>query len=638
MLSPQSKPRGIANTMFVTVLLVATIQVLTGILVYAVQEYTPQEECGLYLAPSSIPGAGLGMYSGSKAYIKHELVSDGDIMIPEWDMDFNNGDDDYYNLWNEYTWSASMIAGLEDDAEDVAFVSLASPGFGAAINCMLPLINVQDEHWEEEVLRMTRSGVTSDSPGAGAFTTITGRRFVAKKAIEPFSELYANYGEEYFAGRSAYNSVPFKKHYGMADHLIKSFIANVTSWQKEPTTDEGILHGEDFEDDLWNFIVGMRDIWDKSRTMFALPSQNSTAIEGLRQLLDGGGSRYQHYNNTVKNQEWMDENGQCMDNIRDGISKIPHAGRGAFANRLIRKGELVSPAPLIHLPNSSSYMIYDHIKDATGQWKRNKTSPSGYQLMLNYCFGHRDSTLLLCPYGYLNLNINHNHKNPNTKVVWTDNKRMRHPEWLDIPLQNWTEEWHSGLALDYIALRDITQGEEITIDYGIEWETAWQEHVRRFDTPRKGYKPSYELNEIIDLKIPTIFEPIEAQFQGVTTFCRSYFFPERHKFTPHKFGTSEDDDTSIERHYTCRVLMRHDDDNMYTVEIFHRESRMAESDFYESHFDTPEYVLFNVPRDAIFFRDMRYSRDHHQPWVFRHEMRLPDDIFPEVWKNRKRAK
>ncbi len=528
-----------------------------------------------------------------------------------------------------------MVDEVKDDVDDVlAVASLASPGFGAALNCMLPLINVEDA-WENWEFKMTRSGVTSDSPGAGAFTPITGRNFLAKKAIEPFSELYANYGEEYFAGRSAYDFVPFRRHYDIADELIKSFIGNITSWQKEAATDENILHSEDFEDDLWDFIVQLRNIWGKSRTMFALPSKNSKAIEGLRHLLDAGGSRYQHYNNSVKNQEWMDEHGQCMDNIRDGISKIPHAGRGAFASRLIMEGELVSPAPLIHLPNSSLFVIYDSIKDATGQWKRDKTSPSGHQLLLNYCFGHRDSTLLLCPYGYLNLNINHDHENPNTKVVWTEKKRMRHPEWLDMPLQNWTTGWHSGLALDYIALRDIEKGEEITIDYGIEWEMAWQEHVRSFDTPRKGYKPSYELNEAIDLKIPTIFEPIENQFQGVTTFCRDYYFPESHDFTPHKFGTSEDDDESTDWHYTCRVLMRHDDD-MYTVEIFHRESGKEEVyDIYESHFDTPEYILFNVPRDAIFFRDETYSRDHHQPWVFRHEMRLPDDMFPAVWKNKK---
>jgi hypothetical protein len=43
-------------------------------------------------------------------------------------------------------------------------------------------------------------------------------------------------------------------------------------------------------------------------------------------------------------------------------------------------------------------------------------------------------------------------------------------------------------------------------------------------------------------------------------------------------------------------------------------------------------ILWNVTRDALYFQDMPYGRDHHQPWAFRHEMHIPDDIFPEIWK------
>ena len=102
--------RSIANA---TILRVATLQIFTAMMVSAAREYSPPEECGLYLAPSSIPGAGYGMYSGSKAYGKEELISDGDLMVMQWDMDLNNGADEYYNLWDEYTWSASKSTDLE---------------------------------------------------------------------------------------------------------------------------------------------------------------------------------------------------------------------------------------------------------------------------------------------------------------------------------------------------------------------------------------------------------------------------------------------------------------------------------------------------------------------------------------------
>jgi hypothetical protein len=58
---------------------------------------------------------------------------------------------------------------------------------------MIPLVNVAD-HSEavEATVEPTRSGVSSESPGAGAFTVYTGRRFEARKPIPAFAELYVS--------------------------------------------------------------------------------------------------------------------------------------------------------------------------------------------------------------------------------------------------------------------------------------------------------------------------------------------------------------------------------------------------------------------------------------------------------------
>ena len=52
----------------------------------------PPSSCGIYLAESTIPHAGLGMFAG-KRYRQNEKVTDGDIVIPLLEVDWHNGHD-----------------------------------------------------------------------------------------------------------------------------------------------------------------------------------------------------------------------------------------------------------------------------------------------------------------------------------------------------------------------------------------------------------------------------------------------------------------------------------------------------------------------------------------------------------------
>lgn len=70
--------------------------------------------CGVYLAPSTIPGAGLGMFAG-QAYNRNDIVTQGDIIIPLSELDWHNGFQIDFFLWEEYTWSASSFVGMEEE-------------------------------------------------------------------------------------------------------------------------------------------------------------------------------------------------------------------------------------------------------------------------------------------------------------------------------------------------------------------------------------------------------------------------------------------------------------------------------------------------------------------------------------------
>jgi hypothetical protein len=197
--------------------------------------------CGVYLAKSTIPGAGLGMFAGQYDYQKGDLLGDSDLIIPAYDLKWNNYySDEYTFLWEEYTWKASSFMGMKEEIDKVKKVKACSPGeinppvtvvcvvmlggfysdrcygcqsivrnllvpfrstitsisvlslpfnsswffsligipgYGAAVNCVLTLVNAKDDYSSRT---MGTSGVDSaTSPGAGGFTPYYGRTWVS---------------------------------------------------------------------------------------------------------------------------------------------------------------------------------------------------------------------------------------------------------------------------------------------------------------------------------------------------------------------------------------------------------------------------------------------------------------------------
>lgn len=610
-----------------------------------------ESQCGIYLANSTIPGAGLGMFLGHTSLQPNDLVTFGDVVIPLFEMDWHNAfykaDDQYFHLWGEYTWSVREFNGpLHDEAEDTETNAMASPGMGAALNCMLPIVNIEESD-DGDSFHTSLAGVyRGTSPGAGSFSPYHDRRYVATRKIEPGAELYINYGADYFESRpQTYGFLPLAENYHQADRLLYAYrnvTLKVTTAIKTCSADETVNENEgsnsmktptcgspqldpnkaiSMSEDLYKLMKEQSTIWTEARTLNALPA-NTELVEDL---LQAGGTSMWHYNSSIRDLTWLQEHGQCMDNIRAGESTSPHAGRGAFATRFISKGGLVGPAPLIHLPESKILTMYSGQQGEDGSIYRNASNPIHTQLMLNYCFGHSESTLLLCPYGLLTSLINHHPTKPNTKIQWS--REMRHPEWKTLPIDTWGKMYHNGLSFDFVALRDITEGEEIFIDYGPEWETAWQEHVAKYDPPQKDYTPAFELNKRKDLKIRTSSEqPSYEEDDGLLLFCRHQALVEAGYTQFGEPGALDDDGES--GLYHCLVTERFDDQT-YSVEIFSH---------YQEDKGGDEIAVYNpvpsrLPRDVFHFKDDYYKRDHYQPWSFRHAMMIPDDMFPAAWKN-----
>jgi hypothetical protein len=64
----------------------------------------PQPQCGIYFAPSTVPGAGFGIFAG-RDYEEDEIVTSGDLVVPIVELKWNNPDF-RDNLWEKYHWAA----------------------------------------------------------------------------------------------------------------------------------------------------------------------------------------------------------------------------------------------------------------------------------------------------------------------------------------------------------------------------------------------------------------------------------------------------------------------------------------------------------------------------------------------------
>uniref|UniRef100_A0A7S3L846 Uncharacterized protein n=1 Tax=Amphora coffeiformis TaxID=265554 RepID=A0A7S3L846_9STRA len=85
-----------------------------------------------------------------------------------------------------------------------------------------------------------------------------------------------------------------------------------------------------------------------------------------------------------------------------------------------------------------------------------------------------------------------------------------------------------------------------------------------------------------------------------------------------------------------QILDLHQD--MSVVEILESEED-DDGEMWYTIIDVEEQKIHpGMPRYALMFADKPYSTDIFLDNVFRHDMRVPDSLFPQTWKNRQAAK
>jgi hypothetical protein len=260
--------------------------------------------------------------------------------------------------------------------------------------------------------------------------------------------------KEWFLMRDGiFELVPVKEHYAKAYLFLQEYGKMlVRSDNPNDLVEEKMALDEEARRDLWDII---RTFPYATRDREALPVNHEDAIRSIHGEVEKEKS--------VRTVQYLKEHGKCMDNIVPAKSNIPHAGRGAFATRFIPKGGLVAPAPVVHVADKSTTNMYNEKIGRNGSIVRDETEVINHQIIYNYMFGHPNSTVVLFPYSSNVAYINHHATEYNAEVRWAKDFSFFHKdEWLSKPVDFLEEQWSTGLLLEFIALRDIQAGEEVS--------------------------------------------------------------------------------------------------------------------------------------------------------------------------------
>jgi hypothetical protein len=502
--------------------------------------------------------------------------------------------------------------GMELETDNLDDITAFWPGIDAVVNChpgLLNLIKATPTYDEAGLQRNLH-------PGAGAITPYGAGPTKVIRDIPQGSEVFKHYGDVWFTSRTyKFGMLPLPDDYVSILKLVTSMKSMIEGLQSNNVPSPAVY------DEL---ILEIKDIWD-SRTLNAL---HNFTWDHILQAIESQDMGILVQPNATRSLEWLDTYGKCIDHIVPGPSTVEGAGRGAFAKRDLPKGTVVSGTPLILLPFRNITTMYELEEIREGRTiPKVEAGPIGYQILLNYCFGHPQSTILLCPYGAGVNYINHNRTQANIKVQWSQHGIINHNStWLDLTPDAMLWEYGTHLAIDYIAIQDIKKGDELFLDYGHAWEEAWNAHVEAWKSvdERDDYISASQFNsQYGDSVLRTVEEQKVNRYpENLLILCHSFLVDEEFDEDDPEKNLPQLEWRPDDKGYSCIITERDDDDNTYVVVIA-----------FESEGEIYEQRVKGVPRQGINFFDNVYTTDLHLLDTFRYPLGIPDEIFPDKWKN-----
>lgn len=604
--------------------------------------------CRLWMAPSHLSTGSdtvFGLFAGEQGFEKDDLIPSHEIAVPFYDFSKTPVAKRFPHLveYLERTMWLSDYAGSKFESNSSTSVFI--PGIGFWANQHTGMYNVD---WlqssillrEADEMVLSQQGVAH--PSRGAITPYYNATLQATKRIPPGMELFANHGDsvEYMED-DIYQDRLTMWDYEHADLLLNKIITFMDRFGTEMS--ESLQHKLlDFM--LNNILQGAEK--KRSRVIRSLIPARTDLLQAVK---DAGGTFLYRNKDMVKSQNWLEEHGLCVDNLRPGKSTIPDAGRGAFANRPVKEGDTISPVPMFAIQDEAVLQLFTETKAIKGEdgniieWVIDQDkAAAGSHLLLNYCFGHGESTLLLLPEAPIVNLINHapTKKQVNAFLQWSKHDHIYNDHFLqDRPLTEWRR--NPGLiVMELVATRDIAVGEEILIDYGSSWDEAWNTYKEAFD----GAYSSDKVWPMRALDLRSLYKdapyPVDIQIgqtpypEGIATVC----FVESVEELPDGEPKVNSARLGVRLWLGPKPITKVTGLNMGLCDLMERIEVV--DDGMKSYnytafmmFNNEKMEIRNIPQQAITLVDRPYSSDIHTKNAFRRWIDIEDHRFPQAWRN-----
>jgi hypothetical protein len=457
-------------------------------------------------------------------------------------------------------------------------------------------------------------------------------------------ELFANFGDVWDGNYTDdfYQDKITRFDYETADkiiHRMLTFFAELETQDLTPALQDHVL------DFILELVLGHAAGKHAKTIRSLIPAHPHK----LQRVVDAGGAFHYRYPDMIKSKKWFTKHGMCLDNLTTGPSTIGNAGRGAFATRALKRGEIIAPSPMLHIANKdllNMYAIQTTTNTSTTSSEYIKSQPKGQQLLLNYCFGHAESSLLLFPLGSHVASINHHPAglSPNAYITWSKDKSIPNQhDYHDVTVQEMAKVNRIVIVMKVVALRDIAKGEEIFLDYGKEWQDAWNTH---YDKWTQTHQHHHKLSSSWPLKAEDMRRAYQNKpFETRDTSARNPYPPTVGTACFIKTKDVPDGKPMINKdHYTIKnwavepssTWDQYHGDQLVIVDILSRTP--APSHYFNytllarigrDHVEQVEHV----PHAACTFVDKPYTSDIFAQDAFRQSIGIMDNHFPQQWRD-----